>query len=336
MRQLYPFASQSSMTMSGSGSQCETDLTVFVETDSISLFKGPRRPMRGPIPHRIVTSLIAAVLLFPAVAGLAQTEKEMRRAFVDLRDDQKKNNCGDAIAWLYPRREELKDALVDELYRTDPQGVGAIMFILYNTKSFTPDERFIRLVMQYLSPGSSRRMPKGWFDLPLDPPDPTGKRREITGPWEYIDAHFDVFEPLLTAQISTTKDSWFLWATAWLFKKRGIFETKVELFTPEVLGVAAANLAGDEVPWNASGAIRLFLILGERTEPTLRAALRSSDSQARYFSKATLDALKGEHRAFGYLGSKVNLSETVFGPRVLEPEWMSELVLEYMDRDAYP
>jgi hypothetical protein len=293
--------------------------------------------MRRTISHRLTISLSAAIFLFLAVSGQAQADKEVTRALAGLRNDQQKHNCGDAISLLYPRREELKDALVDELYRTDPQGVSSILFILFNTKSFTPDERFIRLMMQRLPPHQSHDVNyAGTCDLPLSPRGPDGKRSEIVDRWEYVDAHFDLFEPVLTAQISTTKDSWMLWATAWLYKKRGIFETKVDLFTPDVLAVAAANLANDQVPWNASGAIRLFLIMGERSVPALRAATRASDAQARYFAKATLDALKGEQRAFGYLGSKVNLSETLFGPRVMEPEWMGELVMGYMDRDAYP
>jgi hypothetical protein len=226
---------------------------------------------------------------------------------------------------------------VDELYRTDAQAVGAIMFILYNTKSFTPDDRFVRLVMQKLPPGEKLRMPNGWFDLPLRPPGPDGQPPEITLPWMYVDEHFDLFEPRLTAQIKTTKAPWILWATAWLFKKRGIFETKVELFTPDVLDLLAANLASDKIRWNASAAVRLFLILGPRSEATLLAATHAPDSQERYFAKATLDALKGDHRAFGYLGSKVNLNETPWlKPGVAEPEWLGDAISDYRDRDVYP
>jgi hypothetical protein len=293
--------------------------------------------MKGLASQRFLILLIAAVLFFPSVSGKAQTEEAVRRAFANLHDDQTKHNCGDAIAWLYPRREEIKDALVDELYRTDAQGADAIMFILYNTRSFKPDDRFIRLIMRKLSPGEKQRMPNGWFDLPLGPVGPGNKPTEITRPWEYVDAHFDLFEPLLTNQISTTKDPWILWATAWLFKTHRVWETKVDLFTPEVLEVAAANLVNDDIGWNASAAVRLFLILGARSEPTLLRATRSSDSQARYFAKATLDALKGERRAFGYLGSKVNLSETPLpGRGVAEPEWLGDLIAYYRDRDVYP
>lgn len=311
-------------------------LTVFFVVDSIGVIAPPHFPMRRPFSHRLAISLVAAISLFPAVSGRAEADREVRAALASLRSDHKKHNCGEGIELLYPRREELKDALVDELYRTDAQGQAAILFILYNTKSFTPDERFLRLVMQQLPADQKAAAHGSGCDLPITVRD-DGELNEIVSRWEYVDAHFDLFEPLLTAQISTTKDSWMLWATAWLFKKRGIFETKMDLFTtPEVLGVAAANLARDNVNWNASGAIRLFLILGERSVPALRTATRSSDSQTKYLAKATLDALKGERRAFGYLGSKVNLSETLFGPGVVEPEWMYEVVSEYLDRDVYP
>lgn len=272
----------------------------------------------------------------PAASETAQTETEIRRAFANLHDDHQKHNCGDAIDWLYPRREELKDALVDELYRTDPQGAASIMFILFNTKSFTPDDRFKRLVMQQRPVRESRGIPTERFDVPLTQHGPDGDGSKITGRWKYIDTHFDIFEPLLTAQIGTTKDSWILWATAWLFKQRGTFETKVDLFTPEVLDVAATNLANDEVRWNGSASIRFFLIMGERSVPTLRRAAESTDSQTRYFARATLDALKGNRQAFGYLASQINLNETLFGRYVMDPPWMFGLADQYIGREAYP
>lgn len=274
------------------------------------------------------------MLLFPAVA-MAQADKEVRRAFAALRSDKVKHNCGDAISALFPRREELKDALVDELYRADEQGRLALMFILYNTKSFTPDDRFLQLVMRIL-PADQKLASHGCgCDLPVTFRE-DGNADQVVGRWEYVDLHFDQFEPLLTPLISTTKDSWMLWAIAWMYKKHGIFESKAALFTPEVLNVAAANLANDKTAWNAAAAIRLFLILGDKSVPTLQAATKARDSQARYFAKATLDALKGEHRAFGFLGANVDLSETLFGEKVIEPEWMPDLVMEYMDKETYP
>lgn len=290
--------------------------------------------MRKPTPRTITSWLAVMMLLLPA-AAMGQVDKEVQRAFAALRSDKVKHNCGEAISALFSRREELKDALVDELYRTDEQGRGALMFILYNTKSFTPDDRFLQLVMRILPADQKNVSRRCGCDLPITVRD-DGHLDQIVGRWQYVDTHFEQFEPLLTPLISTTKDSWMLWAIAWMYKKHGIFESKADLFTREVLGVATANLANDNVSWNAAAAVRLFLIFGDKSVPLLQAATRSRDAQARYFAKATLDALKGEHRAFGYLGSKVDLSETVVGDKVIEPEWMGDLVADYMDKDTYP
>lgn len=283
-------------------------------------------------------AVVAACVL--TKVSYAQASEEVREAFINLHDDNKKLNCGTAVEWLYPRREQLKDDLVDELYRTDPQGAKAIMFLLLNTRSFKPDERFINTVMTNL--GRSARSYVGSRMLFDRPPPSSGAIQTI---WEYVDAHFDVFEPLLTQQVSITSDPWILWAIAWEFKSRGTLEQKIDLYTPEVMKKAAASLADDDVSYNASQAIRLFLILGDRSAPILKEAAKSHDTQARSFALATLDALKGNHRAFGYLNANVDLTHPLvslpgakdYRRTTSEPEWLRDETERYRYSDKpYP
>jgi hypothetical protein len=262
------------------------------------------------------TALLAAGLL-PA----APNPDDLRHAFADMRDDKIPHNCEHAAAWLVKYRDEIKDDLLDELYKTDAQARDSIIHILFNTDSFTPDERFVRFLVN--------RLPEKdtfwWNDSET---------------WTYINAHFDLFDPVLKEQIGKLgdrpNDMYAVWAIAWLAKKRGVLNQYAPLFSPEVLARVATNLRSDNRACNGSQAVRLFLLLGDQSLPTLREAARSSDRQGKNLARATVDALAGKRRAFGYLVSKLYLPRTPFGPQVNEPEWMGPEVEPYLDRETYP
>ena len=263
-----------------------------------------------------ITALLAARLL-----SAAPNPDDLRHAFADIRDDKIPHNCEHAAVWLMKYRDEIKDDLLDELYKTDAQARDTIIHILFNTDSFSPDERFIRFLVN--------RMPEKdtfwWND------------RET---WTYINAHFDRFDPVLKEQIGKlgdkANDMYVVWAIAWLAKKRGILDQYAPLFTPAVLAKVATNLRSDNRAWNASQAVRLFLLLGDQSLPTLREAVRSSDRQGKNLARATIDALAGKRAAFGYLVSKLYLLRTPFGPQVDEPGWVAREVEPYLDRETYP
>ena len=247
----------------------------------------------------------------------AQSPEEVRRAFIDLHDDKVPHNCEHATDWLLKNREQLKDDLVDELYKTDWQGRDAIFHILISTPSFVPDDRFIRFFAATLP-----------------------ERENDGAAWEFVNNHFDQFDPLLKEQVSKMSnrphEMYSLWATAWLAKKRGIFDQYAPLFTPAVLTEVAKNLKDDQERYNASQAVRLFLLLGDHSLPTLREATKSSDNQTASLARATIDALNGKRKAFGFLASKTSLDFTPFGPRPNIPDWLEGALQPYLERDTYP
>ncbi len=250
-------------------------------------------------------------------ASQAQTPAEVRQAFVDLHDDKVPNNCTHATEWLFKYREQLKDDLVDELYQTDWQGRDSIFYILTKTASFVPDDRFIRFFATTL-------------------PERTNDREA----WQFVNDHFDQFDPLLKEQVSKMSnrphDMYVLWATAWLAKKRGVFDQYLPLFTPAVMADVVANLKDDQERYNASQAVRFFLLLGDRSLPTLREATKSSDNQTASLARATIDALSGKRSAFGFLASKTILDFAPFGPGPNIPDWLSGAMEPYLERDTYP
>ena len=269
---------------------------------------------------RISVSLILSVALWAPVGStksFAQTPAEVRQAFADLHDDKVPHNCEHATEWLFTNREKLKDDLIDEFYKTDWQGRDAIFHVLVNTESFVPDERFIRLEAAGLA-----------------------DRENNEEDWEFISKHFKEFEPLLKEQLGKTShrshEMYVRWATAWLAKKMGVFDQYAPLYTPAVLKEVAQNLRNDNEKYNASQAVRLFLLLGDQSLPTLREAAKSSDKQAASLARATIDALGGSRKGFGFLASKTYLEMTAFGERVQSPDWLGEALEPYLDIDTYP
>jgi hypothetical protein len=312
---------------------------------------------------------------------LAQNPEEVRRAFVDLHDDKVPHNCDHATEWLFKYREQLKDQLLEELYKTDWQGRDAICYLLYNTSSFVPDERFIRQAFTLLRnddvPGNGQETIK-WLSgrieqvmpLLLDELYKTDKQAQHTishllydtksfvpderfialvaakfagnedmdaGDCRFVCDHFDLFEPLLEKQIAKAgrepHDMFMIWVTAWIMKKRGILDHGADAFTPAVLATAAANLRNDNKSSNAGWAVRLFLLLGDKSLPVLRDTMQSSDPQARSLAKATIDALNGSRTGFGYLQARVELSRTPFGPEVADPAWLATASEPYRDNN---
>ena len=264
----------------------------------------------------------------------APPPEELRRAFADIRTDNVPHNCEHATEWLLKYGDELKEDLLAELYRTDRQGRDAILHVLFNTASFQPDERFVRFVFARMAEEDRYVKSSMIFKTPSDRLAWSGAHWEA---WRYIDDHFQVFEPYVKAEIGTTDSSFVLWATAWLAKRRGILGEFAPLFTPEVLRKAAANLRQDQVRYNASRAVRLYLLLGDQSLPALREISRAGDPQAAMLAKATIDALGGKRKAFGYLVAKLDISQVLFGPPVQEPAWISEAAEPYIENDRpYP
>jgi len=270
------------------------------------------------------TTLVAMLLAVAAIshASAAPPPDEIRRAFADIRDDKIKHNCEHATEWLLKYREEIKDDLLAELYRTDYQGRDAIFHVLFNTASFQPDERFIRFLMA--------RMPEANHHVASDTifKDVSGRLPVSGAAWEgwfFINDHYAQFEPFLKEEVGKTDSPCFLWAAAWLAKTRGDMTEYAPLYTPEVLSKVAINLKDDNEDSNASQTVRLYLLLGDQSVPALQEISRSGDAQAANLAKATLDALKGKRRAFGYLNAKLYLSTVLFGSKVDEPAWLDDL-----------
>jgi hypothetical protein len=346
--------------------------------------------MNGISRALVLGAVFSATLLGRLVQ--AQTAADVRQALLDLHDDKVPNNCTRATEFLLKYREQLKEELLDELYKTDWQGRDSILQVLYATQSFEPDKRFIHLAAKSLRDNKiwdDCKHATEWFferreqlkdDLVeelhtadwqerntilsilnetktfvpdqqfnrflLDSITVHDRYADYLGGWQanfdwkFIDDHFSDFDDLLREQIRKTDSSpeamFKLWAIAWLAKKRGVFNEYSKLISPSVQAIASQNLKNDKVSHNASHAVRLFFLLGDSALPTLKRAAVSSDKQQASLARAIMDAFDGQRQGFGFLVTRVDISEAAFGPEIQDPDWIREAAQPYLRRDTYP
>lgn len=277
----------------------------------------------------LISTLLASLGLLSSLA--AQTPTEVRSAFKNLRSDHIKYNCGRATDWLFAHREALKDQMVQELYVTDRQGRDALLHVLFNTESFVADDRFRRLVIARLAEEDTA---VGLNDIKTETSKRFSTVRAHWEAWDYIDQHFQEFGPLMTNLIPPTKSMFVLWGTTWLLAKHRVLQKNLDLYSDEVMGLIAANTKNDNIMYNASQAVRVFLLLGKQSIPTLQRSARSSDKQMANFSRALLDAIQyGKHDAFGYINAQADINLAPTSDEVREPEWLDEATQKHIGED---
>jgi hypothetical protein len=282
--------------------------------------------------------LISTLLILLNLPGslVAQTPAEVRSAFKNLRSDHIKHNCGHATDWLFVHREALKDQMVQELYVTDRQGRDALLHVLFNTNSFVADDRFRRFVIARLP---EQDTVVGNLDIAVEsaprsiaPHWSTGTLQAHWEAWDYIDAHFKDFEPLLTDAISHSDSMFVLWGTTWMLAKHRVLKQSLNLYTDEVMGRIASNLKDDDIPYNAGQAVRVFLLLGKHGIPTLQHSASSSDNQMANLSRALIDAIQyGKHEAFGYMSARVTINLAPVIDQHEDPAWLDPLTAKYKE-----
>jgi len=249
-----------------------------------------------------------------------QTPEQVRLAFRHIRDDRIKDNGSDAAEWLYSNREQLKDQLLDELYRTDRQGRDAILFAVFHVKDYQPDQKFINMVVARL--GEQDKY-VGNSDLGV---------YAHWQAWKFIDKHYAAFKPSLLANLKKTDDMLTIWATAWMLQRKGDLQGELANFTPEMWKRIGLNLNNDDKSYNASQAVRFYLIVGKASVPALEEVMKLGDKQARSLAAATLDAMNGKRAAYGYLGSELAITQEVFGKGKHEPEWLGDEIGNQLNR----
>jgi hypothetical protein len=259
----------------------------------------------------------SAITLWIPFESSAQSDAQVRLAFQNIRSDDIPGNAVTACAWLYANRNQLTGQLLDELYRTDRQGRDAILIALLATKSFQPDARFCQTVVSRLKEQDKF---VHWNDLGI---------KAHWDAWRFIDAHYDLFKPLIMENFQATDDMWFIWGTISLLQKHGELAAALPTFSPRVWDTMARSLKNDDIDFNAGQAVRSYLIIGKDSLPHLKPLLQSADPQAHDLASATIDAMGGSRRAYGYLAVIVDIDRNIFTGGPQPPDWMDQEVTKW-------
>ena len=96
--------------------------------------------MRSTVTVLAITSALLTILYaHPTYAESDKIPYDIQYALDNLKDDDLKMNCAEAIKYLYERREHICDLLVDSLPTLDDQARAAVLRILIETSSYEPD-----------------------------------------------------------------------------------------------------------------------------------------------------------------------------------------------------
>jgi hypothetical protein len=279
--------------------------------------------MSVPLHLRLLAGMAAAFGAGLPISAAVPPD-QLASAFQNIRSDDIPHNAETACAFLYAHRDELTPEFLDELYRTDRQGRDVILYALMRTKSYTPDARFCQTLVSRLNE-ENRNV--GNHDL--------GIRLGVHWlAWTYMDRRYDLFKPLLLANLQTTSDMFSIWGTVTLLQKHGDLPAELPKFSQRVWDTAADSLKNDTIEGNAGQAVRFYLLIGPDALPHLRPLTTSQDSQARDLASATIDAIGGSKEAYGFLESTVFIDRDLFtGELKDDPKWLEENIKKWFDNN---
>lgn len=205
----------------------------------------------------------------------------------DLQDDDRHWNCARAMQCLYENRDSLARELRSSIPSLDWQGQLAIASILCECDSFEPDDDFLRLIVDQIRGGTTLNIDayyKTRYDL-------------VLYLQEYGEEHPEKVTTLLEPEIGKG-DLQFLWMVTYVLDAIGTLGETMDCFTPQLLESVTSNLRDDDVPYNATFAIRLCLMLGDKILPYLVAEAERGDLQSRRLSRPLTRAIEeGDKKA---------------------------------------
>jgi len=221
----------------------------------------------------------------------------LRKNMADLRSDKIKWNCSEAMDFLgqHVNRRDVQAAISSRLTTKDVQEKEAVLLLLMQAENFKPDENFIRMLLQRMKHwGRPKRMDDG----------PAGDAAA-----NYLIGHAHKFGDLLASEITPQlkiddNSLWFQYAIARALAKGGVIKRYALKYDAAFMTKLVKHLNDDEVPNNAQLAIMTFLFLGEIGVPTLQAATKSPDEQARVLSVMLLKYLS-KHMTIRELGEQL-------------------------------
>ena len=137
---------------------------------------------------------------------------------------------------------------------------------------------------------------------------------------------------MLIENLPRTRSMLVVWATVWMLKWHKDLNENIGSLTPEIFARAIQAMDNDDKRYNASQAVRFFLLLGDAGKNWLLEAREKGDRQRRFLADQTLKAIAGSRDAYGELNARLNLEQAPIGSGPEEPDWLGEKTMEALAR----
>lgn len=237
---------------------------------------------------RITYLAILALLLSGDLARAAGVGAEkLNREIVNLRSDNKAANCQAAMDFLTQNIEEpnVQAALLAELYSSkDWQAKESCLVLLCRSKSFQPDEKFMRVLLTRIH---------AWGRPKVFCCEPGGDAAAL-----FLVSQVAKYPDLIAGEIRerfSPKDNslWVQYVIIRALAKAKVIDRYADRFNTAYLKNLALNLQEDEITCNAMVATGAFLFLGKIGIPALKDVPHASDLQGREYASSILTCLSG-------------------------------------------
>ena len=237
---------------------------------------------------KITCLAVLALLGFGDLVTAGIGPEKLKKQIVALRSDREEGNCGDAMELLTKNIEEehVQAALLAELYSTKEwQARESCLVLLCRSKSFQPDEKFIRTLLARIH---------AWGRPEHFCCEPGGDVAAL-----YLVSQVANYPDLIAGEIRegfSAKDNslWVQYVIIRALAKTRLIDRYADRFSPPYLKTLASNLQDDSITCNAMVATGAFLFLGKIGMPILKDIPRASDLQGREYASSILTCLSGD------------------------------------------
>jgi hypothetical protein len=237
---------------------------------------------------KITCLALLALLGFGHVVIAGVGPEKLKREILALRSDREDGNCREAMGFLTKNIEEehVRAALLAELYGTkDWQARESCLVLLCRSKSFQPDEKFMRMVLARIH---------AWGRPEHFCCEPGGDVAAV-----YLVNQVAKYPDLIAGEIResfSAKDNslWVQYVIIRALAKARLIDRYADRFSPAYLKSLASNLQDDSITCSAMVATGAFLFLGKIGMPVLKDVPHASDLQGREYASSILTCLSGD------------------------------------------
>jgi hypothetical protein len=206
------------------------------------------------------------------------TPETITAAIAALGKDKVSWNFAIAFNYLMKNRQAALPFLIAALPNKDGQREHGILRVLVGEPSFQPTRDQLDLFYTHI-------VSRVWQDDDYLIGQPTKSLRYDFIP--YLVEQANAYKPALSSHLNS-EDAFTMWVTTFILSQANVLDEFRQQIETKTLARLAENLRNDKRSYNATYAVRTFLILGAQGVPILKKSSTSRDVQERELSKRLL------------------------------------------------